>query len=516
MDVRSLLIIDKLFSNKFYLYLLLTVSGILSALSLPPCFYIFFNFLAFPILFYFTITSANKVKAFFIGWWFGFGYFLLGLYWFAHALLIDSEKFAWLIPFANLGIPSLLAIYIGLTTCCFYTISKLIPRITIIGQLITFGTIWMIFEWLRGHLFTGFPWNLIGYSFANITSILQLTSIFGIYGLSFFTIVLSTSPIMLLEHKKHYYKFISLCTIGLIIFYTGNQRLTLHYTQFNDSIPVRIVQANIPQDLKWQQNILLDNMMRHMQLSQSNQTNIKIKYIIWPESAIPYPINNDSLLQLLSSAIPSDGLLLTGSIRVIRQNKKQKWWNSISAINSEGHIVGYYDKTHLVPFGEYVPFRSILPIEKIAYGLSDWEHGNGQSTLYLVDELPPVSPLVCYEVIFPHEVTDNTHKAEWLLNVTNDGWYGQSFGPYQHFYTALVRAVEEGIPLVRAANTGISAVIDSYGRIISKLDLGAQGVLDSLLPLPAHSVTIYSKYGDITLILFLLFNILYLLCIKNK
>ncbi|AIL65778.1 Apolipoprotein N-acyltransferase [Rickettsiales bacterium Ac37b] len=516
MSVKLLPHINNLFNNKFYLYLLLVVVGMLSALSLPPCFYTFLNFITFPVLYYFTTVCTNKVKAFVVGWWFGFGYFILGLYWFAHALLIEADKFSWLIPFANLGIPSLLAIYIGLTTWSFYILLKLIPRITIIGKLLTFSSIWMIFEWLRGHLFTGFPWNLIGYSWANDPSMLQVTSIFGIYGLSFLTTLLSTSPIILLEHKKHYYKFICIGVVGLITYYAGYQRLVMYPTEFNDTVPIRIVQANIPQNLKWQPNILLDNIMSHINLSKEYQNNSQIRYIIWPESAVPYPINNDSLLQLLAPIIPSDGLLLTGSIRVIGKGKTQKWWNSLSAINAKGQIIGYYDKTHLVPFGEYVPFRSILPIEKIAYGLSDWERGNGQSTLYLSDNLPLVSPLVCYEVIFPHEVTDNSHRAEWLLNVTNDGWYGQSFGPYQHFYIALVRTVEEGIPLVRAANTGISAIIDSYGRIVSKLSLGTEGIIDGLLPLTATSITIYSKYGDIMLLSILLLNILYVFSIKKK
>ncbi|MBT7485291.1 MAG: apolipoprotein N-acyltransferase, partial [Rhodospirillales bacterium] len=219
---------------------------------------------------------------------------------------------------------------------------------------------------------------------------------------------------------------------------------------------------------------------------------------------VPYFLAREkALMTAIGGITPAGGLTITGAIRGNdNSDTGRQIWNSLHAINSHGDIAGTYDKFHLVPFGEYVPFSSILKISKLTAGRTDFTPGSGLSTLKLPG-LPPVGPLICYEVIFPGAVVDSRDRPDWLLNLTNDGWYGHSSGPYQHFASARLRAVEEGLPLVRVANTGISGVVDGYGRILARLDLGVSGVLDSPLPKKFFGTTFYAQWGDMPLILLL-------------
>jgi apolipoprotein N-acyltransferase len=221
-----------------------------------------------------------------------------------------------------------------------------------------------------------------------------------------------------------------------------------------------------------------------------------ITHIIWSETAITYSLANDSALRrALARIVPPGGLLLSGAMRRSGNGGQMRIWNSLHALNPSGQIRGTYDKFHLVPFGEYVPFRSLFSFSKLTQGRTDFSSGPGLRTLELAG-LPPVGPLICYEVIFPGRVTEPGKRPAWLLNVTNDAWFGTSSGPYQHFASVRLRTVEEGLPAVRVANTGISAVIDSYGRVLDRLGLNRAGVIDSPLPRPAEVRTLYSRIGN--------------------
>ena len=205
------------------------------------------------------------------------------------------------------------------------------------------------------------------------------------------------------------------------------------------------------------------------------------------------------------AVVPRDGLVISGALRKSSAGNAElmELWNSVYAIDDQGRIAGSYDKFHLVPFGEYVPFRQVLTFAKITYGAIDFSAGPGPRTLRLPG-LPPVSPLICYEIIFPGRVADRQDRPAWLLNITNDAWYGRSSGPYQHFAAARLRAVEEGLPLVRVAGTGISAVVDAYGRTVARLGLGRAGVIDSALPAPLAGATPYGRLGDRIVLLILI------------
>jgi len=219
--------------------------------------------------------------------------------------------------------------------------------------------------------------------------------------------------------------------------------------------------------------------------------------VIWPETAVPYYLSDSSELRVaLSKLVPPDGLLISGALRrSVDSTNRPQLWNSLHALAPDASLVATYDKHHLVPFGEYVPLRNVLGLSKLVHGDVDYSSGPGPRTL-LLPGLPPMSPLICYEGIFPGDVIDSANRPEWLLNVTNDGWFGNTAGPYQHFQAARLRAIEEGLPLVRAANTGISAVVDAHGRIVGKLALGTEGVLDAALPKALDYLTPYARVGD--------------------
>jgi apolipoprotein N-acyltransferase len=278
------------------------------------------------------------------------------------------------------------------------------------------------------------------------------------------------------------------------VWIAGAVRLSAAETTDVRGVRLRIVQPAIPQAEKMSRAKAGEHFERLLRLS-SLPAREAVTDIIWPETAVPFTLNADTA-RAIGAIAPHDGLVITGAVVASQPpGEMEKVWNSVVAISGSGDIVGKYDKFHLVPFGEYMPMRDYLPLDAVAAGPGDFSVGTGPRTLALPG-LPAVSPLVCYEAIFPGAVVTSRARPSWLLNVTNDAWFGQSAGPYQHFAIAKTRAVEEGLPLVRAANTGISAVVDPYGRVLAQLGLGEEGVLDSPLPAPAPGLTLYAQYGD--------------------
>jgi len=283
-----------------------------------------------------------------------------------------------------------------------------------------------------------------------------------------------------------------------------------------DDVVLRLVQANVLQIQKRRSDLWEENLLAHIELT-SAAGDKPITHVIWPETAVPYPLAQaPGVLNFMARAIPEGGLLLTGALRMeAEKNNAQRIWNGLSVVTSSGEIVASYDKRQLVPFGEYVPFRKWFSFSKIVSGSRDFSAGTGALNIEVAG-LPLLRPLICYEVIFPGSIIGDGERPEWLLNLTNDAWYGHTTGPYQHFTQARLRAVEEGLPLVRSANTGISAVVDSYGRILARLELGEKGVLDSGLPVAIAEATLYSRVGNLPVLLLSLFLLGGLLCTKDR
>jgi apolipoprotein N-acyltransferase len=437
------------------------------------------------------------------GWWFGFGYFVAGLYWIGYAFLVDAPTFGWLLPFAVVGLPAGLALF----TAFGVAVARILwtrgaMRIVALAATLTAT------EWLRGHVLTGFPWNAFGYALISPLALAQSASIIGVWGLTFIAIVVFASPATLTDDRNETRLPWLPLALGIAILAGlggwGALRLQRTPTEYVNNVRLRIMQPNLQQDIRFNYAARQQVMERYITLSdQASGSESRgvhdATLLIWPESPFPFVLMHEpaALTQIAKLLSPST-VLITGAIRVEQTNgtTDPRAYNSIYVIGSDGSILDVYDKVHLVPFGEYLPFQSTL--ERL--GFQDLTKQSGGFTpgdrrhLISVPGAPLALPLICYEVIFPG-VAPPGERAGWIVNVTNDGWFGISTGPYEHFQQSRVQAIEEGLPLVRAANTGISAVVDPFGRVVESLPLGQDGVLDSPLPRPI-AAPIYARIGD--------------------
>lgn len=445
-------------------------------------------------LFYILLdAAAGRRHALYRGFSFGYGFFIAGTYWIAYALAVDAEKFGWLIPISVLGLSAVMALWFALFGWLVWW------RRTGQGMsdILRFLALWVVVEYLRSLGIFGFPWNLAGYLALNSERVVQLGSIVGVYGLSILMVAVSLLPTVWIrqgigEQARTIYSATVL--IALIVAYGFGMARMPERAEMS-ALRVRVVQPNIPQSLKWTQEGRLDSLRIHAQLSQLQTDDPRPEIVIWSETALPFTIYPDSVWpSRLSQILPPHGMLLSGAVRADDRGKAIQLWNSVIVTDGAGALRGSYDKHQLVPFGEFVPLRHVLPLEKITPGDTDFSRGPGPQTLH-VEGVPAFSPLVCYEAIFPWIAVDATDRPDWLLNVTNDAWYGDSPGPYQHFAMSRMRSIEQGLPLVRAANTGISGVVDPYGRVVRSLPLNVRGIVDQALPLPL-APPLYAHYGD--------------------
>lgn len=491
--------------------LIALLAGGLSVLAMAP-----FN--AWPILFVtipvavWLIDGAGAGRlggipaAAMTGWWFGLGYFVAGLYWVGSALLVDAQTFAWLLPFAVLGLPAGLALFMALG----FALARLIwtkdaSRILSLACAIT------VSEWLRGHILTGFPWNALGYALTEPLALAQSASLIGIWGLTFITVAVFASPAVLIDDRSVTRRpwlapvasVLLLAAMGLY----GTVRLANQPTQFVDKVKLRLMQPNLQQDVKF--NYAARQMVMDKYLSLSDRatgpqtTGVRdATILIWPESAFPFFLTREAdAMAQIANLLPPGTILVTGGIRPPDQpagTRITRAYNSIYVIDHDGTILSVYDKLHLVPFGEYLPFQSAM--EKLGFVQLTKVHGGfipgDRRRTMTLPNAPPMLPLICYEAIFSGDVVPGGDRPGWIVNLTNDGWFGISTGPYQHLQQARLRAIEEGLPIVRSANTGVSAVIDPLGRVIAHLGLGTEGVLDSALP-AAIAPTPFSRIQDI-------------------
>lgn len=478
--------------------------GVAAAMAMPPFDLAPLLAVAFPGLLWLDDGSTGPAASFRLGWVFGFGFFLAGLYWVAAALFVDIDRFWWLVPFAAGGLPAGFAIYVGLALFATSLLARRL-RLPPVSRVFAFAILWSIAEWARGHALSGLPWNLIGYAwsggFPGADAVLQSVAVIGVYGLSFVT-VLAVALLALLGSplpgpRSVLRRWAPAIAAGLLLLVPaagGAIRLAVTPTMPTGTW-VRLVQPSIPQSLKWQPAAAQSDLRRLIDLSAAPARH-RLVATLWPEAASPYLLGRDAAARRAVAAVaPRGGYLITGALRAnLPPAPIDKLWNSIEALDDRGEIVAHYDKAHLVPFGEYVPLRDLLPIDKITPGTMDLSAGPGPRTIALAG-LPPFAALVCYEVIFPGAVVDESNRPAWLLNLTNDAWYGRTSGPYQHFAIARTRAIEEGLPLVRVANNGISAVVDPAGRVMARTDLDAVGYVDAALPAPVGR-TPYARLGD--------------------
>jgi len=479
--------------------------GALAAGALPPVHALPLLWIAFPGLLWSLDGARSWLRAFLTGWAFGLGYFVTGLYWVGHSFLVDAERFGALMPFAVGALAAGLALFPGLALLVVW-----LSRTQGLSRVFLLAAAWLACEWLRGWAFTGFPWNLIGSVWAFSDTALQFASLAGVWGLSLVTILSAAAPACLLGQGAKGRRWAAALVPALLIpaalWGFGALRLAAAPDIANHVVAgtlLRVVQPNIDQRLKWQSDLRVQHVKDQMALSDGPGSQ-SVTHVIWAETAVPFLLPDSlQVLEAVAGVVPPGGVLLTGAPRRAEVGGVTRLWNSLFAIEDSGEVAAVYDKRHLVPFGEYVPLRAILPFIKLTEGGRDFSPGVGPRSLRLPG-LPEVSVLICYEVIFPGRVVDAGSDAKWLLNITNDAWFGTSSGPYQHFAAARLRAVEQGLPLVRAANTGISAVVDPYGRVVGRLELNRSGVIDAPLPKALEKATLFSRLGDWTLLILLI------------
>ncbi len=489
-------------------------AGAMATAAMPPWSVIVLLFPALTCLLWLledpTRGVVRPVGAAVIGWWFGVGHFGTGLYWVGEATLVDAARHGWLLPFAIGGMAAGLALFPALVTA-WTALMMGAGWVRGAGRIIAFAAAWTAIEWVRAWIFTGFPWLLMGYAWSPIDAMLQPAALFGVYGLSLLTVAVAAMPAVLADSRASRRRAIiapAITALVLAVAWAGGAwRLASVSAPGRDPVPdvrLRLVQANIEQRLKWRPDLRRKHFEEHVRLSQRAAEGAAPTHLIWPEAAVPFDLVNDADARALAAgAVPPGGLLLAGTLRSERADDAGTGiWNSLVAVTDDARIAAIYDKVHLVPFGEYVPLRGILPFEKLTPGLGDIRRGI-QHVSWDLPPLPPLSPLICYEAIFPTRVV-GLERPQWLLNVTNDAWFGRSAGPHQHLAIARLRAVEQGLPLVRVANTGISAVIDAYGRELARLDLGERGVLDADLPRATAWRTPFSWGGEGWLVLLLI------------
>ena len=498
------------------------VAGAASALALAPINAWPVLFLTFPVLVWLVDGSAaGRVsgvwRAAGAGWCFGFGYFLAGLYWVGYAFLVDAKTFGWLLPVAVGGLPAALGVYTALGLACARLIWVRGPaRILALAATLT------VAEWLRGHLLSGFPWNTFGYALTEPLALAQAASLVGIWGLTFLAVAIFASPAVLADDRKdtpHRYRapVAALIVLAALAGF-GVARLRAHPTEYVSGVKLRLMQANLQQDEKFNYAVKDQIMARYLRLSDrasgpgSNGVR-DVTHLIWPESSFPFFLAREpEALAQIANLLKPHTELITGAVRAappVAGQREVRAYNSIYVIDPDGSIHGIYDKVHLVPFGEYLPFQRLLEsigLQQLTKVVGGFMSGDRRRAMD-VPGAPKMLPLICYEAIFPGAAVPAGERPGWLVNVTNDGWFGISSGPYQHFQQARMLAVAEGLPLVRAANTGISGVIDPVGRVIASLPLGAEGVLDARLP-RAAAPTIYVEFGNYALILFLVVSLM--------
>ena len=486
------------------------VAGAAAVLTLAPFDLWPLAFLIFPVLVWQLDGSAagrygSIGTAAVIGWWFGFGYFAAGLYWIGNALLVDAATFGWLIPFAVIVVPAGLAIFTAIGTALARLLWARGPtRILALAIGLTVG------EWLRGFVLTGFPWNTFGYMLTGPLVLAQSASVLGLWGLTFVAVAVFASPAVLADEQTDAPRpWLPLAlSVGVLAAMAafGMMRLGSTPARFVDGVRLRIMQPNLPQDVKFKYEAKQQVLDRYIALSDRatgpRSAGIRdVTHLIWPESAFPFFLTRepDALAQI-AALLPEKTVLITGAVRAPEGASNGAFvqaYNSVYVIDGSGTILSVYDKVHLVPFGEYLPFQAFLErfglmqVTKVKGGFIAGTRRRAMD----VPGVPRLLPLICYEIIFPNEAVPAGERPGWLVNVTNDAWFGVSPGPYQHMRQARVRAIEQGLPLVRVANTGISAVVDPVGRIVRSLPLGAEGVLDSGLPVSVAS-TPYRRAGD--------------------
>jgi len=478
------------------------LAGALAAFAHPP-FGVLIGLIGYPMLMLLAERSAAPRGAFWMGWLAGFAYFFVSCWWVAEAFLVDPAQ-AWMAPFAASLLPAGLGLFWGAAMALY---RRFAPEG--LSRVLAFTAWFCLFEWLRGHVLTGFPWNPAGASWAAGSGASQLASLVGVYGLSVITVgsVAALAPMMGSgSHRARSATALTgLATLAALML-GGSAYLAGRTVTYTNTL-VRIVQADITQAAKWSPEAYQSIVDRYVSLTARKGAALP-DVVIWPEGALPAAANDvfadgSTDATAIARALQPGQTLLIGLARAEPTLDGAEYYNSLFALHDEGpglRITAVYDKHRLVPFGEYIPLGDLmgkLGVRSLVHVPEDFTAGPIPSPIDLVNA-PRVQPLICYESLYPGFTPGGGGRPQWIVNVSNDAWFGRSSGPLQHLNLASYRAIETGLPVVRSTPTGVSAMIDPWGRVIGdeRLDLGESGVIDALLPEPAPP-TLFGRIGDL-------------------
>ena len=511
--------------RKYIEIIFLIILGAASSLSLPPYNYLIINFFTFSTFFIFLFKKSkitqSKKNFFFYGWLFGFGYFLSSLYWISISLTFD-QNFKFLIPISIILIPSFLGIFYGLVTFCFI-ISK---SKKIVSSFLVFSLFFGVFEFIRGSILTGFPWNLIAYSFVNHLEILSITSLIGTYGFNLFCISLFASPAIFILRETR--KDIGVCVIFLILpllfyLYGSSYKETFNSSDVtNYDYKVRVIGSNISLD-RFYLNIDPVSVINELiEISEPEKDDKTI--FIWPEGILP-DVSQEELIEfkwLFEDTFSKNHLLLIGINSQKVNKEKINYFNSLSIYSHDLEILDFYNKINLVPFGEFLPFENILKkfgLSTITNNYQSFSKGQDRKIIEIKrdDFSLKILPLICYEIIYSGKIFQN-QSFDLMVNISEDGWFGRSIGPKQHFAHSIFRSVESGKYLLRSANNGIAAIVNPLGIVEQKVEYGDSGYID-FKKAKKIQPTLFSKYGNkifIILILLYIFMIFSFNRFKNE
>jgi len=514
-----------LIKKKYIEIIFLIILGAASSLSLPPYNYLIINFFTFSAFFIFLFKKSkitqSKKYFFFYGWLFGFGYFLSSLYWISISLTFD-QNFKFLIPISIILIPSFLGIFYGLVTFCFI-ISK---SKKIVSSFLVFSLFFGVFEFIRGSILTGFPWNLIAYSFVNHLEILSITSLIGTYGFNLFCISLFASPAIFILRETR--KDIGVCVIFLILpllfyLYGSSYKETFNSSDVtNYDYKVRVIGSNISLD-RFYFNIDPVSVINELiEISEPQKDDKTI--FIWPEGILP-DVSQEELIEfkwLFEDTFSKNHLLFIGINSQKTNKEKINYFNSLSIYGHDLEILDFYNKINLVPFGEFLPFENILKkfgLSTITNNYQSFSKGQDREIIEIKrdDFYLKILPLICYEIIYSGKIFQN-QSFDLMVNISEDGWFGRSIGPKQHFAHSIFRSVESGKYLLRSANNGIAAIVNPLGIVEQKVEYGDSGYIDFKKDKKIQP-TLFSKYGNkifITLILLYIFMIFSFNRFKNE
>jgi len=494
-------------------------AGLAAALAHPP-FGVLPGLLGFALLLRLADQAEParpRTSAFFRGWLAGLGYFSLSVWWVTEAFLVDAAAHGWMAPFALGLLAGGLALFWGLGLWLYRLARPQGP-----ARVLAFAGALALAEFVRGHVFTGFPWNLPGEAWRAGGAPSQAAALVGAYGLTWITLALAASPAVLPGLPRRQALAVGGAGVAVLaaLYGGGAWRLATAPAPREGAPVVRIVQADVDQKEKWRPenlDLIFDDYVRLSRSPAPRTPDI----VIWPEGALPAVI--DDLLApgqpypiALSQAFAPGQVLMLGANRVgLGDDGALNYFNTLVAfrrLDTPGlEVAGLYDKHRLVPFGEYLPLGEVmtgLGLRSLVNMPADFTAGPPPQPLVLPG-LPPVQPLICYEALFPRFTGQGAARggirAEWILNVSNDAWFGATSGPWQHLNLSSYRAIEEGLPLIRSTPTGVSGVIDSRGRLQAGawMSQGRRGVIDAPLP-PPDGPTPFSRLGNLPFAIMLL------------